>query len=227
MLEGEMMEMERVNENTIRLSIDQDDLNIRGINFFEMMLNQGEVENFFFTILDEIDEAENFANSDMVSFQVIPHAQGLEVYITNGTPNPISMQQIQERIQQLPEGAQGILDMSFEKKTAEEIELENVEMYPKDFRSVIYFADFEQLITLAKNIRLTSSNARLFSKDDAFYLLLENYGDEQVEIDFLEDTAKLYEYGAHSRVKPDILIEHGKQLIGFEALDVLKKNFKK
>ena len=45
------MEMEKVNENTIRVLLGTEDLTDRGITVLDLLGNQKEIENFFFSIL--------------------------------------------------------------------------------------------------------------------------------------------------------------------------------
>ena len=45
------MEMEHINENTIRVMIGSDDLAERGITFLDLLGNHREIEYFFYSIL--------------------------------------------------------------------------------------------------------------------------------------------------------------------------------
>ena len=42
------MEMEKINENTIRVVLDDEDLTARGIKFLDLLGNQKEIESFFY-----------------------------------------------------------------------------------------------------------------------------------------------------------------------------------
>ena len=50
------MEMEKINENTIRVVLDDEDLTARGIKFLDLLGNQKEIESFFYEILDEMKD---------------------------------------------------------------------------------------------------------------------------------------------------------------------------
>ena len=50
-----MMEMENINENTIRVLIENSDLEERGITFLDLLGNQKQIESFFYSILEEVD----------------------------------------------------------------------------------------------------------------------------------------------------------------------------
>ena len=76
------MEMEHINENTIRVLIQGEDLVARGITFIDLLGNHQEIESFFYQILEEVDVEEQFIGSEAVTFQVLPKGDGLELIIS-------------------------------------------------------------------------------------------------------------------------------------------------
>lgn len=54
------MEMEYINENMICVLIGNEDLVDRGIIFFDLLGNYKDVENFFYSILEEVDVEDEF-----------------------------------------------------------------------------------------------------------------------------------------------------------------------
>ena len=67
------MEMERINEDTIRVVIGNDDLNERGIRVLDLLGNHKQIESFFYSILEEVDVDHQFQDNDAVTFQVLPN----------------------------------------------------------------------------------------------------------------------------------------------------------
>ena len=80
------MDMERINDNTIRVSIGNEDLEERGITFLDLLGNQKQIESFFYSILEEVDVDEQFQETDSVTFQVLPNQDGLELFISKNLP---------------------------------------------------------------------------------------------------------------------------------------------
>lgn len=76
------MEMERINENTIRVVIGNDDLSARGITVLDLLGNHQQIERFFYSILEEVDVDHQFQDNDAVTFQVLPNRHGLELFIS-------------------------------------------------------------------------------------------------------------------------------------------------
>ncbi|MBF0779992.1 MULTISPECIES: adaptor protein MecA [unclassified Granulicatella] len=78
------MELEHINENTIKVIIASSDLEERGITFFDLLGSQKKVESFFYSILEEVGVRHEFEGIDAVTFQVVPKTDGLDLYITKG-----------------------------------------------------------------------------------------------------------------------------------------------
>lgn len=76
------MEMERINANTIRVMLGNDDLAQRGITVLDLLGNHKQIESFFYSILDEVDKDHTFATNEAVTFQVMPSQSGLELLIS-------------------------------------------------------------------------------------------------------------------------------------------------
>ena len=81
------MEMEHINKNTIRVLINNDDLNARGITILDLLGDHQQIEDFFYSILREVDTDHQFQNNDSVTFQVMPTENGLELFISKSDPN--------------------------------------------------------------------------------------------------------------------------------------------
>lgn len=80
------MEMEKINENTMRVTLGKDDLAERGISILDLIGNQHDVEDFFYDILDEVDTDHEFRDNGAVTFQLVPSGDGVELFITKVDP---------------------------------------------------------------------------------------------------------------------------------------------
>ena len=76
------MEMERINDNTIRVMIENNDLKERGISIMELLGNHDKIESFFYSILSEVDVDHDFSDDDQVTFKIITKKNGLELFIS-------------------------------------------------------------------------------------------------------------------------------------------------
>lgn len=80
------MEMEKINDNTMRVTLGKEDLDERGISLIDLMGNQHDVEDFFYSILDEVDTDHEFQDNGAVTFQLVPSGDGVELFITKVDP---------------------------------------------------------------------------------------------------------------------------------------------
>lgn len=80
------MEMEKINENTMRVTLGKEDLAERGISILDLIGNQHDVEDFFYGILDEVDTDHEFRDNGAVTFQLVPSGDGVELFITKVDP---------------------------------------------------------------------------------------------------------------------------------------------
>ena len=76
------MEMERINENTIRVLVDSNDLEEREIKILDLLSDHKQIQDFFYSILKEVDSTHQFQDNDSVTFQVMPTGNGLELFIS-------------------------------------------------------------------------------------------------------------------------------------------------
>ena len=76
------MEVHRISENTIRVTMDADELKERGITMLDLLGNKSQIQKFFYQILSEVDTDHTFAKGDPVTFQVMPSSSGLELLIS-------------------------------------------------------------------------------------------------------------------------------------------------
>ncbi|MCT7824013.1 MAG: adaptor protein MecA, partial [Lactobacillus crispatus] len=72
------MQVDHIDKNTIRVRIDKAELARRGMGMLDLLGNRQKIQDFFYKILDEVDEDHEFANGDPVSFQVMPNNGGLD-----------------------------------------------------------------------------------------------------------------------------------------------------
>lgn len=104
------MEIEHINEDTIRVKIDNEDLLERGVTFLDLLGNQQQIEQFFHSILDEVDIDDSFKDSDALTFQVMPKNNGMELFITKGA------QMTDDLIEYLDDTVMKELEVSQQKK---------------------------------------------------------------------------------------------------------------
>ena len=219
------MEMKRINENTIRVLLNNEDLNERGITVLDLLNHNQQIEDFFYSILEEVDADHQFQDNDLVTFQVRPQQDGLELYITNQDQitNLIKKELVgRDRQESHPDHNQ---ENNVSAGDEPEAAIDNPDVEKNV--CVLRIDDFEDLVALAKsardNINAVSDLYRYQNND---YLLLTFIDDGSLSASQLKDQLALaYEYGQKTNLTPDVILEHGKPLMKQAALELVRTYF--
>lgn len=76
------MEMKQLSETTLKITVSMEDLETYGMELKDFLVPQEKTEEFFYTILDEIELPENFRQGGMLSFRVTPRKDRIDVFVT-------------------------------------------------------------------------------------------------------------------------------------------------
>lgn len=217
------MEMEHINENTIRVKIENNDLEERGITFLDLLGNQKQIESFFYSILEEVDIHEEFQETDAVTFQVVPNKNGLELYISKGNTLQEDNEEMLKNIQDNES------DLSRDEETETE-GLDELTEYQENEENLLdtavySFADFNDLILLSKKLYLECGVSNLYYYKDHYYLELVLFPEEMMERYPEDERAIAHEFGDPEKITGDVLIEYGKLLMETNALEMIRLYF--
>lgn len=220
------MEMERINDDTILVRIENEDLQERGTSVSELLANPTEIEEFFHSILVEMDVIDQFEDSEGMSFQVMPNPEGIELYVTKYVEKKDIEADSERFVRNLVDTIQHSLGHRMgkpkkEKKVEEPVEKEKT-LEPLD--CTVFFDSFEDFIQLAKMYPYNVQKSSLYRYSN--YYFLHVYQDVIGEEDFTADLALLREFGEFSRVSWEVVQEYGEVMIKEKAIETAKKYFK-
>ena len=224
--EVNIMEMERINEDTILVRIENEDLQERGTSVSELLANPTEIEEFFHSILEEMDMIDQFEDSEGMSFQVMPNPEGIEVYVTKYVEKNDIVLDSERFVRNLVDTLQHSLEQRIrkpkkEKKIKQSIEKEKI---PHPLDCTVFFESFEDFVQLAKKYPNYKLKSTLYRYSDYYFLHI--YQEDSKAEDFVAELALLREYGEFSRVSWEVVQEYGVRLIKDDALKVAKTYFK-
>ena len=224
--EVNIMEMERINDDTILVRIENEDLQERGTSVPELLANPTEIEEFFHSILVEMDVIDQFEDSEGMSFQVLPNPEGIELYVTKYVEKKDIEADSERFVRNLVDTIQHSLGHRMgkpkkEKKVEVSIEKEKT-LEPLD--CTVFFDSFEDFVQLAKMYPYNVQKSSLYRYSNYYFLHVyqDVYGGE----DFTADLALLREFGEFSRVSWEVVQEYGEVMIKDKAIETAKKYFK-
>ena len=220
------MEMERINDDTILVRIENEDLLERGTSVPELLANPIEIEEFFHSILVEMDVIDQFEDSEGMSFQVMPNPEGIELYVTKYVEKTDIEADSERFVRNLVDTIQHSLGHRMgkpkkEKKVEAPVETEKT-LEPLD--CTVFFDSFEDFVQLAKLYPYNVQKSSLYRYSN--YYFLHVYQDVFGEEDFTADLALLREFGEFSRVSWEVVQEYGEVMIKEKAIETAKKYFK-
>ena len=220
------MEMERINDDTILVRIENEDLLERGTSVPELLANPIEIEEFFHSILVEMDVIDQFEDSEGMSFQVMPNPEGIELYVTKYVEKKDTEADSECFVRNLVDTIQHSLGHRMgkpkkEKKVEAPVETEKT-LEPLD--CTVFFDSFEDFVQLAKLYPYNVQKSSLYRYSN--YYFLHVYQDVFGEEDFTADLALLREFGEFSRVSWEVVQEYGEVMIKEKAIETAKKYFK-
>ena len=221
------MEMERINDDTILVRIENEDLQERGTSVSELLANPTEIEEFFHSILVEMDVIDQFEDSEGMSFQVMPNPEGIELYVTKFVEKKDIEADSERFVRNLVETIQHSLGHRMGKpKKEKKVEAPAVEtekiLEPLD--CTVFFDSFEDFVQLAKMYPYNVQKSSLYRYSN--YYSLHVYQDVIGGEDFTADVALLREFGEFSRVSWEVVQEYGEVMIKEKAIETAKKYFK-
>ena len=220
------MEMERINDDTILVRIENEDLQERGTSVSELLANPTEIEEFFHSILVEMDVIDQFEDSEGMSFQVMPNPEGIELYVTKYVEKKDIEADSERFVRNIVDTIQHSLGHRMgkpkkEKKVEAPVEKEKI-LEPLD--CTVFFDSFEDFVQLAKMYPYNVQKSSLYRYSN--YYFLHVYQDVFGGEDFTADVALLREFGEFSRVSWEVVQEYGEVMIKEKAIETAKKYFK-
>ncbi|MBD9898560.1 adaptor protein MecA [Enterococcus faecium] len=216
------MEMEHINENTIRVLIGHEDLEERGVSFLDLLGNHKEIENFFYSILEEVDIEEEFRGSEAVTFQVLPKGDGLELFISKNLPDEEISQSEDSTVDS--EDVSDFLRQQIIGSDPEE-ELSGSALKEQERQATFAFEDFEQVIQLATDVELESAWTDLYLFEERYYLVVHFWMENLNQADVENQIARILEFAEKSDRTPETLNEYGKCLMARNAIERTKFYF--
>ena len=246
------MEMKQISDSTIKITIQLEDLEERGMEMADFLVPQEKTEEFFYTILDELEMPDNFLDSGMLSFRVTPKPDKVDVFVTKSKLDKnlsfedlADLPDMDELSHMSPDEFLKTLEKSIFEKSKEDIEavqsLETAEaeegaqfsqqaadeQLTENAERYIYyilrFEDIKAAAAFAQTVDYKIDLSELYKYDSAYYLTI------LVDVEGCPDRypawllAKMREFADDSDITRAVLQEHGHLLLVTDAVSGLQK----
>lgn len=215
------MEVHKISENTIRVTMDADELKERGITMLDLLGNKSQIQHFFYQILSEVDTDHTFAKGDPVTFQVMPSSSGLELLISKVPDGDDSSESSNDQLRDLLKG----LGAGAEDQRKTETN-DDQEKLVSDNRRIFKLNSIDLVVALADALKVEGLASSLYTYHHDYYLDLAYLDDNYVELKPEDTWVIANEYGSGMTEKQFQRIKKSaKCLIGQDALGNLREYF--
>ena len=230
--ERRIMEIERINEHTVKFYISYVDIEERGFDRDEIWYNRDRSEELFWEMMDEIHYEEEFSIDGPLWIQVQALEKGLEIMVTKAQLSKdgqkLELLLGNETLKDIPvdEKIESLLDKHFQVKPEMEQQdtKDTLDSEPDIFEFTIKFHDFEDIISLSKVNGLHGFKSSLFSFENKYYLHVE-FEEEMDEDEIDQMLCVLLEYGIETGITVHRLQEYGKEIMSEEVFHTVRKYF--
>ena len=217
------MDIERVNENTIKLFMTYRDIEDRGYSREEIWYNRAKGEELFWDMIGEVNTEDYFDLDGPIWIHINASEHGLEVVVTRanlsaeGDTNSLIASFDEHR-----EAAQN--NKNLDEAFFDSFEDEEINNQLKNQVSIFKFKDIDELIPLAKRLTSYGLVSSLFNFENYFYL--------SVDLNEIEDVtarqnikAIICEYFAPSKLTIYRLQEYGETIMNGNCFETVVKYF--
>jgi adapter protein MecA 1/2 len=219
------MEIERINEHTVKFYISYVDIEERGFDRDEIWYNREKSEELFWEMMDEVHQEEEFTVEGPLWIQIQALDKGLEVLVTRAQLSKEGHKFELPVDDKFPvdEKIESLLDSQFNPKSLNEPSIDRIE--EDHFQFLIHFHDFEDVISLSHRTTLNKLVNSLHSFEGKYYLYIE-FNEEHYTEEELENMLSIVlEYGNESTMTIHRLIEYGNEIIKENALEGIRHYF--
>lgn len=223
-----MLEIERINDNTVKFYISYGDIEERGFDRDEIWYNREKSEELFWEMMDEVHQEEEFMIEGPLWIQVQALDKGLEVLVTKAQISKdgqkFELPITDEKLKDIPvdERIEELLDQHFNTKTDDDDD----DSYEDTLEFLIAFKDFEDLISLSNRNILEDLSTKLYSFEGKYYLFVDFPEEEYDEEDIDNSLSLLLEYGYETAITIHRVEEYGKLIMSENVFSEIRRHFK-
>lgn len=232
------MEMKQISETTLKITISMEDLEERGMELKDFLIPQEKTEEFFYSVMDELDLPDNFKDSGMLSFRVTPRKDRIDVFVTKSEINKdinfedlaafddVSNMSPEEFFKTLEQTMLSKGDTEAHEKLGkieEMMEGAVEDVNPSDYvHYVLNFPSLEATVAFAKAIDFPVEASELYKMDGAYYMTvlidLQNHPSYYANLMY----ARMLEYAGAGTKTRAYLQEHAVELLTDDAVEKIK-----
>lgn len=219
------MDIERINDNTVKFYISYVDMEERGFDREEIWYNRDRSEELFWEMMDEVHNEEEFLVEGPLWIQVQALDKGLEIVVTKAQVSkdghkfelPLPGEHFNDSV---VEGNIDDLLGNYSSITDSDL------LFDDHLDFIVRFNDLEDLVALSKQTSLDGLPSKLYVFEGRYYMYFDFSIDVFEESDIDNIMSVILEYGQESSVSIHRIEEYGKLIMDTPAIPQIRKYFK-
>lgn len=236
------MKVKQISDSTLKITIKLDDLEERGMELSDFLIPQEKTEEFFYTVLDELDLPIAFRESGMLSFRVTPKPDRVDIFVTKSDLDQnlnfdefTDLSDLGDVSSMTPDEFFRNLEQTVRDKSATDAaavrHLEDVEQAEEDEEEeqeqyiyyILEFKKIEELFIFVGTVDYPIEESELYKMDGYYYLtvLVDVENRSKQYPDHL--LSRMLEFTDDTRFTRATLQEHGTVILPLAAIEELRK----
>lgn len=226
------MRIERIDETTVKLFITYQDIEARGFKREDLWTNRKRGEEFFWSMMDEINDEEEFVVEGPLWIQVHAFEKGVEVTVSKSKGDELLNMTDEESNEQLEYQVNDFLsqaldsDQNIGELLNNQDEETRKQFVPKDIGLLVRFEELEDIIEYAhynehKDLVFTDLLYMLDNKY-YYYVQFDQIDNEEIINDFY---GQLLEYANPTQVSKLYLDDYAKVVMSYNVMGQITRYF--
>ncbi len=235
------MKVKQISDSTLKITIQLEDLEERGMEIADFLIPQEKTEEFFYTVLDELDLPSTFRESGMLSFRVTPKPDKVDIFVTKSEMDQhlnfdefTDLSELGDVSRMTPDELLKSLEQTVRAKSAKDTKavqrLEETEQAEEneDYQEpyiyyILEFPDLIDVINFVQTVDYPVEESELYKLENRYYMtVLINVAERSKQYpEYI--LSRMLEFTNDTKLTRPFLQEHGVLLLEVGAIDELRK----
>ncbi|MCP1640019.1 adapter protein MecA 1/2 [Streptococcus gallinaceus] len=239
------MKMKQISDSTLKITIKLEDLEERGMELADFLIPQEKTEEFFYSVLDELDLPMTFRESGMLSFRVTPKPDKIDIFVTKSDIDKsidfedlanfddfpdisqLSPEEFLKTVEKTIRDKSGDDEATVRRLEAvEEADYADEDSAEAQQAYVYYILEFENLlraVEFAHAIDIVIETSELYKMNNHYYMIVLKNVEDQSRLYPTYFLSRMLEHADNTDISRPYLQEHGLLLLAEDALEELRK----
>ncbi len=239
------MKMKQISDSTLKITIKLEDLEERGMELADFLIPQEKTEEFFYSVLDELDLPMTFRESGMLSFRVTPKPDKIDIFVTKSDIDKsidfedlanfddfpdisqLSPEEFLKTVEKTIRDKSGDGEATVRRLEAvEEADYADEDSAEVQQAYVYYILEFENLlraVEFAHAMDIVIETSELYKMNNHYYMTVLKNVENQSRLYPTYFLSRMLEHADDTDISRPYLQEHGQLLLAEDALEELRK----